>query len=64
MKNMRNFLAELTEKASIISALKEEKIAIFKETYSLYLVGFNDAEVRKVIQYVACLFSYRRQVYI
>lgn len=42
------FLAELTEKASIISALKEEKIAIFKETYSLYLVGFNDAEVRKV----------------
>ena len=42
------FLAELTVKASIISALKEEKISIFKETYSLYLVGFNDAEVRKV----------------
>lgn len=42
------FLAEITEKASAISVLKEEKIAIFTEAYSLYLVGFNDTEVRKV----------------
>ncbi len=42
------FLVEITEKSSAISALKEEKIAIFKEAYSLYLVGFNDTEVRKV----------------
>ena len=42
------FLFEITEKSSVISALERKKIAIFKEEYSVYLVGFNDEEVKKV----------------
>ena len=42
------FLHEITTKASVIANLKDEKIAIFSEEYSIYLKGFNDTEVKKV----------------
>ena len=42
------FLNELTEKNSVISSLKDEKITIFAEEYSVYLKGFNDTEIKKV----------------
>ena len=43
-----NFLAEITDKAAVISALQADIIAIFTDTYSLYLDGFDDAEIKKV----------------
>lgn len=42
------FLHEITEKASVISNLKDEKVSIFSEEYSIYLNGFNDTEIKKV----------------
>ena len=42
------FLHEITEKASVISNLKNEKVSIFSEEYSIYLNGFNDTEIKKV----------------
>lgn len=42
------FLNELDDKAVIIAALKERKMEIFREEYSLYIAGFSDKEVLKL----------------
>lgn len=42
------FLGELETKSSAIDALKERKMEVFKEEYSLYLTGFNETEILKL----------------
>lgn len=42
------FLAELEAKSSAIDALKEHKMNVFKEEYSLYLIGFSEKEILKL----------------
>lgn len=42
------FLAELKAKSSLIDALKERKMDVFKEEYSLYLTGFSEKEILKL----------------
>lgn len=42
------FLVELETKASAITALKERKMEVFREEYSLYLVGFSEKEIGKL----------------
>lgn len=42
------FLNELDTKAANITALKERKMELFREEYSLYIAGFSDKEVLKL----------------
>lgn len=42
------FLTELESKASVIDELKERKMEVFKEEYSLYLLGFSEKEIIKL----------------
>lgn len=42
------FLYELETKTAVISALKERKMDVFREEYSLYITGFNEKEVAKL----------------
>lgn len=44
----QRFLVELETKASIIVALRERKMDVFKEEYSLYLSGFSEKEITKL----------------
>ena len=44
----KKFLAELDTKAAAITALKERKMEVFKEEYSLYLTGFSEKEISKL----------------
>ena len=42
------FLTELEAKSSAIDALKERKMEVFKEEYSIYLTGFSEKEILKL----------------
>ena len=42
------FLAELEAKSSAVDSLKERKMDVFQEEYSLYLTGFSEKEILKL----------------
>ena len=42
------FLAELETKSSTINTLKDIKMEVFKDEYSIYIKGFNDKEISKL----------------
>jgi len=42
------FLHELETKTSVISELKERKMDVFREEYSIYITGFSEKEVAKL----------------
>jgi hypothetical protein len=42
------FLYELETKTTVIAALKERKMDIFREEYSLYITGFSEKEIAKL----------------
>lgn len=44
----KRFLLELEQKGTVIEALKDRQLEVFKEEYSVYLGGFKDTEIGKL----------------